>query len=166
MYNFYNNIFFCIYLICVPDRSGKQLLNVDQTYWTCPVQKELPGGNKGCDNNSAVWNKRKGLNPTDGQMHFSSCSELKGQGIHLEGKPRLRGRTPLLSGGLTLRIFFSQLTPKTRYRGDVRASQWSQTGTEPGRCSDQTYPHSKWRRSSQGLTKTFKSHEHKHVTNL
>ena len=51
-------------------------------------------------------------------------------------------------------IFFSPQAPKPRYRGDVLESQIFQRGTEPGRYSDQTYPHSERGKSSLDLLKT------------
>lgn len=75
--------------------------------------------------------------------------------IHLEGKPGLGGKQNHLRGGLISGISFSLSTPEPRCRGGVLVSQRSQTGTEPGRCSDQTYPHSEQGRSSLDLVKTF-----------
>lgn len=87
---------------------------------------------------------------------MSSSTEYEGQETHLEGKPGLRGKQNRLSGGLLSGIFSSLSAPEPRYRGGVLVYQRSQTGTEPGRCPDQTYPHSKQGRSSLDLMKTFK----------
>lgn len=89
-------------------------------------------------------------------MGLFTCGECKRQEIHLAGKPGLGGKQSHLPKWLISGIFFSQSTPEPRYRGDVQESQRSQTGTEPGRCSDQTYPHSEQGRSSLDSMKTLK----------
>lgn len=76
--------------------------------------------------------------------------------IYLDQKPSLGGKQVRLPTSSIWGISFCQQFPETRYRGGVPEFQRSQTGTEPGRCSVQTYPHSARGRSSPELKKTFK----------
>lgn len=76
--------------------------------------------------------------------------------IYLDQKPSLGGKRVHLPTSSIWGISFCQQFPEPRYRGGVPEFQRSQTGTEPGRCSVQTYPHSARGRSSPELMKTFK----------
>lgn len=76
--------------------------------------------------------------------------------IYLDQKPSLGGKRVHLPTSSIWGISFYQQFPEPRYRGGVPEFQRSQTGTEPRRCSVQTYPHSARGRSSPELKKTFK----------
>lgn len=50
------NIFRCFCFVFLPDCGGKQLLNVNHTHGSTPVQQQLPRGDEGRDSNSVLWN--------------------------------------------------------------------------------------------------------------
>lgn len=78
------------------------------------------------------------------------------QEIHLGGKPESKGKQNHRSEVLISEFSSSRCTPGSRCWGGELEYQRSRTGTEPGRCSDQTFPHSERGRSSPDLQKTFK----------